>query len=697
MTDAAARGAQNRLSRESSPYLRQHADNPVDWYTWTPEALERARAENKPILLSIGYSACHWCHVMAHESFEDPGIAKLMNEYFINIKVDREERPDLDQLYQGVVQLMGRGGGWPLTVFLTPDLRPFFGGTYFPPVDKFGTPAFPKILRAVNTGWSQQRDEILKQAKQFETGLIQLAGMGLETPASGLSIRDVVSAAEDLEGLVDWTHGGFGQAPKFPNPMNLALLLRGYRRTASGSLLSAVTLALESMAKGGIYDQLGGGFHRYSVDERWLVPHFEKMLYDNAQLLHLYAEAQQISPNPLWRKVVEETVEYVRREMTSPEGGFYATQDADSEGQEGKFFVWTPQQVSAVLSPSLAELAKEHFGITEQGNFEDGFTVLEMVEDAKDLAVRHRSSAERVESDLAAARKQMFDAREKRIKPGRDEKILAGWNGLMIRGLAFASRVFKRPEWVALARGAAEMALLQLWRGDRLFRARQDGANRIEGFIEDYGGLAAGLVALYQACFDPRYLEAAEALVNRAVELFWDEDKQAYRSAPKDSKDLFCATYALHDNAFPSGASTLTEAQVALAAITGRQAHFEQAGKYLRKMREGMLRNPFGYGHLLLAADNWLEGAAEVALVGSEAQVQPLLDAVNSSFAPTLSLSFRDPAAPPAAILAEAMQGREPLSGKAAAYLCRNFSCQPPITDGAQLKAALSQMPERPS
>jgi len=683
---------QNRLAREASPYLRQHADNPVDWYPWSPEALERARAENKPILLSIGYSACHWCHVMAHESFEDAETARLMNEYFINIKVDREERPDLDQLYQGVVQLMGRGGGWPLTVFLTPDLRPFFGGTYFPPADKFGMPAFSKILRALNTAWLEQRSEIAEQAKQFETGLSHLSTAGLDGVASEMRPSDVVSAAEQLEGLIDWTRGGFGHAPKFPNPMNLSLLLRGYRRTGNGSLLSAVTLALESMAKGGIYDQLGGGFHRYSVDERWLVPHFEKMLYDNAQLLHLYAEAQQLAPNALWSKVVEETVEYVRREMTDPEGGFYATQDADSEGQEGKFFVWTRQQLGEALPPRLAELAEARFGITQAGNFEHGATVLQISEEVPDLARRFRSSEEQVAADLAAARRLMFEARERRIKPGRDEKILAGWNGLMIRGLAFASRVFRRPEWFSLAKNAADLVLARMWQDGRLFRARQGGANRIGAFLEDYGDLTAGLVALYQAGFDARYLEAAEDLVSRAVELFWDEERQAYRAAPKDSTDLFVPTYALHDNAFPSGASTLTEAQVVLAALTGRRGHFEQAGKYLRKMREEMLRNPFGYGHLLLAADAWMDGAAEVTLVGGKSQVEPLLEAVNSTFAPTTAVSARDPSEAATPILAEALQGRDPVGGKAAAYLCRNFTCQPPITDPAMLRKALSEI-----
>jgi uncharacterized protein YyaL (SSP411 family) len=672
----------NRLAREPSPYLRQHAHNPVDWYPWSEEALQRSRVEGRPILLSVGYSACHWCHVMAHESFEDPEIAKLMNQWFVNIKVDREERPDLDQLYQGVVQLMGRGGGWPLTVFLTPDLRPFFGGTYFPPHDKFGMPGFPKILQALHEAWHDRRAEVESQAKQFEEGLTELSSYGLAGSASELSAADLIGAAEDLERQVDWAHGGFGTAPKFPNPMNLSLLLRGYRHTGSGSLLSAATLALERMASGGLYDQLGGGFHRYSVDERWRVPHFEKMLYDNAQLLHLYAEIQQISPQPLWTKVATETVEYLRREMTSPEGGFYATQDADSEGEEGKFFVWTPEEIDAALPKELAELVKAHFGVTEQGNFEGHATVLQVGRPLAGLA----------EADLLTARRLLFEAREKRAKPGRDEKILAGWNGLMIRGMAFAARVFNRPEWIQLAQGAADLIFSQMWDGGRLFRVRQNGVNRIDGLIEDYGDLAAGLTALYQACFDARYLEAADQLATRAVQLFWDQDRQAYRSASKDQKDLLCATFALHDNAFPSGASTLTEAQIALAALTGRQSHWEQAGKYLQKMRGQMVRNPFGYGHLWLAADSWLGGAAEVDVVGKRNLVQPLLDAINSVFAPTVAVRFYDKsvAAPP--ILAETVQGRDEVAGRPAAYLCQNFSCRPPITDPAELRSALGNL-----
>jgi uncharacterized protein YyaL (SSP411 family) len=687
--DEQVRAARNRLEQEPSPYLRQHAANPVDWYPWSEEALERARRENKPILLSVGYSACHWCHVMAHESFENPQTAKLMNDLFVNIKVDREERPDLDQLYQGVVQLMGRGGGWPLTVFLTPDLRPFFGGTYFPPEDRFGMPGFPKLLSALDQAWRSQPKEIEDQARQFEEGLKHLGAYGLESNPAPLVAKDIVDAGEHLEQRVDGRFGGFGTAPKFPNPMNVAVLLRAYRRSGGNGLLSSALLTLERMAEGGIYDQLGGGFHRYSVDERWLVPHFEKMLYDNAQLLHLYAEAQQVSPRPLWKKVAEETVEYLLREMTAPGGGFFATQDADSEGHEGKFFVWTPEEMDQILPEPLQPLAKARFNVTQGGNFEGGATVLEVAGDRQQLAKDFEMPLEEVDQALSSARRMLFEAREKRIKPGRDEKILAGWNGLMIRGLALASRVFNREDWVKPARAAADFVLAGMWNGQRLLRAHQDGKNRIEGFVEDYGDFAAGLVALYQACFEARYLEAAEAIVDRAVELFWDEEKQAYRMAPRGQRDLLTVPFALHDNAFPSGASTLTEAQVALAAITGRPAHWEQAGKYLRKMRDEMARNPFAYGHLLLAADTWLDGAADVALVGSGEEVKPFLAVLNSVFAPTVAVSHRDPAVPAPVILEEAFRGRDPVQGKAAAYFCRSFSCQPPVTEPSALKRSL--------
>ncbi|AEI65202.1 thioredoxin domain-containing protein [Corallococcus macrosporus] len=692
-TPPASPDTSNRLAREPSPYLRQHAHNPVDWFPWGEEALARAKAENKPILLSVGYSACHWCHVMAHESFESPETARLMNEGFINIKVDREERPDLDQIYQGVVQLMGQGGGWPLTVFLTPDLKPFYGGTYFPPQDRYGRPGFPRLLGALRDAWENKQDEVQRQAAQFEEGLGELATYGLDAAPSALTAADVVAMGQGMAKQVDPAHGGFGGAPKFPNPMNFALMLRAWRRGGGAPLKDAVFLTLERMALGGIYDQLGGGFHRYSVDARWRVPHFEKMLYDNAQLLHLYAQAQQVEPRPLWRKVVEETVAYVRREMTDAGGGFYAAQDADSEGEEGKFFVWRPEEVRAALPEAQAELVLRHFGIKPEGNFEHGATVLEVVVPVAELARERGLSEDAVARALAAARQTLFEARERRVKPGRDDKLLSGWNGLMIRGLALAARVFERPEWATWAAEAADFVLAKAWDGTRLARSYQEGQARIDGFLEDYGDLASGLTALYQATFDVKYLEAADALVRRAVALFWDAEKAAYLTAPRGQKDLVVATYGLFDNASPSGASTLTEAQVELAALTGDKQHLELPERYVARMREGLVRNAMGYGYLGLAADALLEGAAAVTVAGASDDVAPLCAAVDHAFAPTVALSWKAPGQPVPALLQATFEGREPVKGRAAAYLCRGFVCELPVTEPdvlAQRLAALT-------
>ncbi|MFP2925557.1 thioredoxin domain-containing protein [Pyxidicoccus sp. 3LG] len=686
-------GPTNRLAREPSPYLRQHAHNPVDWYPWGEEALARAKAEDKPILLSVGYSACHWCHVMAHESFESPDIARQMNDGFINIKVDREERPDLDQIYQGVVQLMGQGGGWPLTVFLTPDLKPFYGGTYFPPQDRYGRPGFPKLLAALRDAWENKRDEVHKQARAFEEGLGELAAYGLDAAPGTLAAGDVVEMGRRMGQQLDPVHGGFGGAPKFPNPMNVALLLRAWRRRGGAALKDGVFRTLERMALGGIYDQLGGGFHRYSVDERWLVPHFEKMLYDNAQLLHLYAEAQQVEPRPLWRKVVEETVEYLRREMTAPGGAFYAAQDADSEGEEGKFFVWRPEEVQAVLPPVQAERVLRHFRISPQGNFEHGATVLEVGAPVEELARERGLTVEETERELAAARRALFEAREQRVKPGRDDKILSGWNGLAIRGLALAARVFERPDWARRAADAADFVLGKLWDGTRLARSYQEGEARIDGFLEDYGDLASGLTALYQATFDVKYLEAADALVQRAVELFWDAQKGAYLTAPRGQKDLVVATYGLFDNAFPSGASTLTEAQVELAALTGDKRHLELPEKYVARMREGLVGNPMAYGYLGLAADALLDGAAGVTFAGTRDAVVPLLVSANRVYAPTVAIGWKEPGAPVPPLLKEVFEGREPVGGRAAAYLCRGFVCERPLTDEGALAERLAAAP----
>jgi uncharacterized protein len=677
---------ENRLGRETSPYLRQHARNPVDWYPWGKEALERARAENKPLLLSVGYSACHWCHVMAHECFEDVEIAAVMNANFINVKVDREERPDLDQLYQGVVQLMGRGGGWPLTVFLTPALEPFYGGTYFPPTDRHGLPAFPKLLRTMADAFRTRPKEVAAQAAQFTTGLRHLSTWGLQTSPEDITKDDVRTAGVAQAKELDEEAGGFGIAPKFPSPMNVALLLRAGRRGADASLRAGALFTLERMAQGGIYDQLGGGFHRYSVDRVWRVPHFEKMLYDNAQLLHLYAEAHLLDGRPLWRSVAEGMVGWLEREMTSPSGAFYATQDADSEGEEGRFFSWTLEDLRKVLGQPLGDVAALHFGCTVDGNFEHGRNVLEVKIPAAQLAERLGEPLSDVERQLATARERLFAARETRVRPGRDEKRMAGWNGLMIRGLAFAARAFGRKDWAELAARAASAVLTAQWRDGRLLRlAGQETEGR---FVEDYGDLAAGLLALAQATLDAAWLEPARAILDAAVTAFWDEGQQAYLSASKGTADLLVPTYALHDNAFPSGASTLTEAQVGLSALSGDTRPLAQAMRYLRRMRGAMVENPFAYGHLWLAADTALDGAAEVMLVGTHKEVEALRRAVDATWAPTVALAHVEPGRVPQ-VLALTAEGRERVGGQATAYLCRNFSCGPPLTDATALAAAL--------
>ncbi len=674
----------NRLAKETSPYLLQHAHNPVDWYPWGEEAFQAAREQDKPILLSVGYSACHWCHVMERESFEDEAIAAKMNAGFVCIKVDREERPDVDQLYQGVVQRMRRGGGWPLTVFLTPDLRPFFGGTYFPPLERYGMPSFPRVLDSLATAWRERREEILESADEFEQGLTHLMGYGLDAAPSQLQTRDITRAGELLVQDIDRVNGGFGAAPKFPNPMNLALVLRAHRRGKDQELLELTLLTLDRMAERGLYDHLGGGFHRYSVDAQWAVPHFEKMLYDNALLLHLYAEAYQLSKRPLYARVVVETVGWLKREMTSPEGGFYSTQDADSEGVEGKFFAWTPAQVKDVLGEDDGELLCQHFGVDESGNFEHGQTVLHIALTAAHLAARTGSSEADVQRRLDEGKRRLFEAREKRVHPGRDDKLLAGWNGLMIRALAHAGRVFDRPDWLALARGAADFVLSRMLENGRLKRSFKDGQARIDGLVEDYGGMSEGLVALFLATQGPKYLEAAAALADKALALFWDDEKQAFLSGPKDGEKLLVKTYALHDNAWPSGASTLTHALVALAGLTSRERYLEAADRYLSRTREEMGRNPFGYGHLLCAADAFLDGAMTLAIAGP-ADADAFRTAASKRYTPTLWVAQADPADVPP-ILAETFHGKGMRDGKPTAYLCRGFSCDRPVTEVGELQ-----------
>jgi uncharacterized protein YyaL (SSP411 family) len=684
-----APGPTNRLAAETSPYLRQHATNPVDWSPWGEEALGRARAEQRPILLSVGYSACHWCHVMAHESFEDSATAALMNAHFVNIKVDREERPDLDQVYQGVVQLMGGGGGWPLTVFLTPDLLPFYGGTYFPPESRHGLPSFRTVLQALASAWEEKRQEVLAQAKEFQDGLRHLAAWGLGPRSAPVMAEDVFGVAKALAKSLDPVEGGFGSAPKFPNTMTLALLLRAWRRGGGEALRTGSLHTLERMVTGGIHDQLGGGFHRYSVDRFWRVPHFEKMLYDNALLLHLLAEAQQIAPSPAWRGSAERLVEWLGREMTAPSGAFHATQDADSEGEEGKFFVWSPAELEGVLGPEEGARAARAFGVTREGTFEHRRSVLERRVPLPELAQGFGWTEPQTSEWLERIRLRLFQARSARVAPGRDDKVLAGWNGLMIRGLAFAARVFGRREWADHAARAAAAVLERQWQEGHLLRVHQDGVSKIDGFLEDWGGLAAGLVALYQATFETRWLDTAVVLAEGAQERFWDGDRQAYRTAPRGQADLVVEALALHDSAVPSGASLLSEANVALAALTGRRVFLERAEAYLARMRDAALANPFAYGHLWCVADALIDGAPSVTVVGSAENRASLLEMLDRTYAPTVGVAAFAPGQAPA-VLTEVAEGKTTAGALAAAYLCRKFVCQPPITSAEALRTELT-------
>ncbi len=539
----------NRLQYETSPYLRQHADNPVDWYAWSEEALDRARAEDKPILLSIGYSACHWCHVMAHESFEHEPTAAMMNDLFVNIKVDREERPDLDDIYMQAVQALSHGhGGWPMTVFLLPDGRPFYGGTYFPREARQGMPGFREVLAAVDDAYRNRREDVEKMANDLTQGL-QRDVLGIGGLASDLTPDLLDAAYGKLTQTFDQTHGGFGGAPKFPQPMNLEFLLRTYARTGDQAALDHLTFTLRQMARGGIYDQIGGGFHRYSVDAVWLVPHFEKMLYDNAQLSRVYLHAYQVTGDEFFKTIAEEIYDYVLRELTAPEGGFYSTTDADSEGEEGKFFVWTVDELRDLLGED-ANVAIEYWGATGRGNFE-GANILYVPNDEAVVAQRLGISVAELRAKLAAIKDTLFAARTQRVHPGLDDKILTSWNGLMLASLSEAARVLKRADYHDAAVRCADFLLDQMMTGDgRLLRTYRDGHAKINGYLEDYAALIDALLELYQTTFDERWFTQARDFADAALSRFRAPDGGFFDTSD-EHEALIARPRGLQDNATP--------------------------------------------------------------------------------------------------------------------------------------------------
>lgn len=663
----------NRLIHETSPYLRQHAHNPVDWYPWGPEALTRARELDRPIFLSIGYSACHWCHVMEHESFEDPEVGQLLGEHFISIKVDREERPDLDQIYMTAVQILTQHGGWPMSMFLTPDLKPFYGGTYFPPQDRYNLPSFKRLVQSLAQAWKTKRKEIEEGAGNL-TENVRL-WMRLEQTEGTLGPDLLRNALRQLSARFDPRFGGFGAAPKFPHPMELRLLLRLWKRFGDDAALSMANLTLDCMARGGMYDHLGGGFHRYSTDARWLVPHFEKMLYDNALLSVTYLESFQATGNPFYREVVEETLAYVLREMTSPEGPFYSTQDADSEGEEGKFFVWTREEVEKILGPEEAGLFASVYDVTAEGNWE-GHSILNRSRSYTQEARLLKVPEEELRRRLGASKEKLFEVRGKRIWPGRDEKILTAWNGLMIAAFAQAAQVLEKPEYAAAATRAADFLLTRMRAPDgRLLRTTSASAQpKLNAYLEDYAYLIDALVSLYETTFEPRWIASALDLARVMSEQFWDTQDGGFFFTGKDHENLIARTKDPHDNATPSGNSMAVTGLLRLHKLTGQADLLEKAQKTLELYRGLLASSPLAAGQMLVALDFFLGPVQEFAVVGEDAE--KVLRFLRQAFRPNKVVAWKK--------TGKGEQGIKLLEGKTAqggvtTYICQDFTCQAPL------------------
>ncbi len=663
----------NRLAKEASPYLVQHANNPVDWYPWGPEALERSRREDKPILLSIGYSACHWCHVMERESFEDEATAKLMNELYVSIKVDREERPDLDQIYQLVVQIMGRSGGWPLTVFLTPAQKPFFAGTYYPPEERYGMPSFQKVLRAVADAYQVKRGDVTAQADEIAEAIAKVSRVD-DTPGFRMGPEVLERAVFTLGRRFDDTNGGFGTRPKFPNTMPLEALLRRGALDGDAASLARVVMALDGMRAGGVYDQLGGGFHRYSTDEKWLVPHFEKMLYDNALLLRLNVDAWRATKEERFAATAREIVAYVAREMTSPDGGLYATQDADSEGEEGKFFVWTPADIDGLLDADEYRAAREAFGITDHGNFEEGgATVLSLVHGAGDAET----------AALARAKAKMLAAREKRIKPFRDEKILASWNGLMIKSLVDAGAALGDPEAIAMARRAFDFVTRALVRDGRVLRLVKDGVTRGPGFLDDYSFVADAALELYEVTGDASYVAIARALADAMLAHFWDEASGAFYFTPSDGETLIHRAQDPYDHAIPSGAAIALQVMARVGAMVDEK-YLRVAERGTERLAPAAMENPFGMAQTLMNVDRLVRGTIDVVLVGAidDPATRALAKVAFEAYVPNRVVAWSEGA--------PLLAADKPKKERPVAYVCKGRACSAPVDTAEALRALLA-------
>ena len=674
----------NRLANETSPYLQQHADNPVDWYPWGEEALGEARRNGKPILLSVGYSACHWCHVMAHESFEDPAIARVMNELFVNVKVDREERPDIDQIYQVAQSLLTqRNGGWPLTMFLTPDQHPFFGGTYFPSTQRYGMPAFPDLLRRVRQFYDEHPDDIREQAVQLAAALQRMVPSGA-SGAPRLSRAPLDAAAEFLAQAYDEENGGFSGAPKFPHPDTIELLLRRHAAVGDAEALRRATHTLARMALGGLYDQVGGGFARYSVDATWTIPHFEKMLYDNGWLLRLYADAWSATRDPLFARVCVETAEWTMREMQSPEGGYYSSLDADSEGEEGKFYVWSLDEIRALLSPQELEVASVVYGLDRAPNFEGHAWHLTVAHDVPEAARMMEVSEGALQNLLDSARMKLRAARDKRVRPGRDEKILASWNALMIAGMARASRAFGKPEWLDSARRALGFLRATLWRDGRLLATYKDGKAHLDAYLDDHAFLLAALLEMLQADFRAADLEWAAEIGDVLLDHFHDAQGGGFYFTSHGHERLIQRPKPGPDNATPSGNGVAAWALHRLAFLTGETRFSDAAAGTVALFREPLQRQPSAYGSLLAALEEQLEPPRTVIVTGERSALRPWAELLDAAYLPTtMTLVI------PAGVSPLPPPLSKPSGGAVNAWICEGVTCLPPISSTEQLREAL--------
>jgi uncharacterized protein YyaL (SSP411 family) len=671
----------NHLIHETSPYLQQHAHNPVDWFAWNEETLEKAKIEDKPILLSVGYSSCHWCHVMEHESFEDEETAKIMNENFVCIKVDKEERPDLDQIYINFVSLTTGSAGYPLNVFLTSNCVPFFGGTYFPPVERYRMPSWKRILTSVADAYRNDFDGINHSA--FEI-LGELRRVGLaEYSSQEISFEQLDSAFNGIARSFDQTNGGFGGQPKFPPSMVLEFLLAYYQKTENPLALEIVEKTLNKMANGGIYDQIGGGFHRYTVDAIWLTPHFEKMLYDNAQLALVYLHAFQFTKNEFFKQIAVETLEYVKREMTHKKGGFFSAQDADSEGIEGKFFVWEKEEIEEILGED-AKAFCFHFDVSEHGNFEEK-NILNVRQSVKETAKSLHISVEKLDEILSKSKQKLFEIREKRIKPFRDEKVLVAWNGLMLRAFAEASAILQSVDYLEVAKKNADFILQEMVdENDYLLRSWKDGKAKLLGYLEDYANFIDGLLALYQVCGEIRYLKEAKRLTDILITEFWDEENGGFFLSSTSHENLILRPKDFFDNAEPSGNSVAIEILLKLSKLCNDERYEKFAISVLRLSSSQIRRYPNAFGRALQGISFYLNPTKEIVIFGEGEMISEVYREFLPNKVVVLAENIED------AELIPLLQNRGKIDGKQTAYVCENFACQMPVTSVEQLKLQLS-------